>query len=346
MMRLISDYSRLAESPETTLRLSFDEIESVVLSVSLREARNRSAFYQRKHVSPAAGMNTRDRAPELAALNRPISEHYRRLGSTVGSLHDRRVTAFPISDLTANPLRPHFDAEADRKTPGAGLFYLQDEPLGEVPYTLLVCRRTGSGVQFEIQHEVRVRPDGSVPPADLCRDLIYWIACPPLLRAGEHDLERYAVLDYDVRHVFGFPHSFAESGHASAEQQTRYLAEFYAAFPKWKEWSALISERLGTAKPLETGYHAALGLSASEMILIHRIASIPELAAELQRLGASDAVLLDSGGSCAIWANWLNGNQGGVFANHYNYREARGAVMFLILKGSRGLPDKHRDPIR
>jgi hypothetical protein len=44
-------------------------------------------------------------------------------------------------------------------------------------------------------------------------------------------------------------------------------------------------------------------------------------------------VLLDSGGSCAIWTNWANGREGGVLASHWNFRAPRGAVLFLELDG-------------
>jgi hypothetical protein len=41
---------------------------------------------------------------------------------------------------------------------------------------------------------------------------------------------------------------------------------------------------------------------------------------------------VDSGGSCAIWANWLNGNRGGVLANARNFRPRRGAMPSLVWK--------------
>lgn len=86
---------------------------------------------------------------------------------------------------------------------------------------------------------------------------------------------------------------------------------------------------------LAKGYHAALGISEGQLILVHRYATIPQVAEELKKQGAKEAVLLDSGGSCAIWANWIGGAQGGILAHAWNFRPARGAVVFLVLKSKR-----------
>ncbi len=108
-----------------------------------------------------------------------------------------------------------------------------------------------------------------------------------------------------------------------------------SSFPDWKKWCETICQKLANPTSPETGYHATLGISEGELILVHRIATIPDLADELRTLGAQEAVLLDSGGSCAIWANWANGGEGGVLASAWNFRAPRGAVIFLVLKGKR-----------
>lgn len=339
------DYSRLASDPRVTLRLSLDEIEDLRLSVAERETRNRSQLYQRKHASRAAGWDTRQRDPALAALNRPIAEHYQLQSLCHGlkGLENKRVLAVAVSDLTANPLRPHYDATSD--DPRRSLFFLADEPIGQVPYTLLICYQHQGRIRLGIQHDVQVGEDGALPdsmPAEMRNGLRYWMACPPLLINGQHDLEAFCLRDYDLRHVFGFRSHFKEFGYRSEQKYLEELYKVYELFPDWERWCAAIGERLKTLPKPETCYHAALGLSEQELLVIHRTCTIPELAEELRRLGAGEAVLLDSGGSCAIWANWVNGNRGGVLASAWNFREARGAVLFIILKGERGLPAHSR----
>jgi len=339
--------------PVATLIIPRESIKKAALSVAFRSARNRSALYQRKHADRKAGLYTRHRDSALAALNAPFERHYEWLPSRLGEasgLENSPVIAFAISDLTANLLRPHYDAtipddqlafcsDAARRSvygeaPSARVFHLEDEPIGDVPYTLLMAGESGDSMRFSICHDVRVGRDGVLPPHAarvLGTSLGFWAACPPLLIGGEHKLEAFATLDYDLRHVFGFPKP-------GGEEQGLY--EIYDTFGSWQHWSERIRSRLAQLDSPAEGYHAALGLSDHEVIVVHRIATIPALAEELKSLGAKDAILLDSGGSCSIWANWVNGGRGGILASAWNFRPDRGAVVFLVLHGTRGLPGR------
>jgi len=321
-----------------TLLLPFEDIVRADLSVAGRSERNRTLLYQRKHAGSA--LATRGREPALAQLNQTIPEHYQRLVTRKRVDADAAVLAFSISDLTANLLRPHYDAsiDADRivheesviaSENGAKadvrLFHLKDEPIGEVPYTLLCCYEEGGAIRFAILHDIAIGPSGLLPrevsPA-IRSGLKWWAACPPLLASGRHDLEAFAVRDHDLRHVFGFPES------ATDEEAIRQM---YRSFPDWSEWSLTIRARLATIDSFETGYQAALGIGADQLILLHRTATIPDLARDLRALGADNGVLLDSGGSCAIWANWAHDGHDGILASHWNFRPRRGAVIFLTL---------------
>jgi hypothetical protein len=147
-------------------------------------------------------------------------------------------------------------------------------------------------------------------------------------------LGQYTILDYDLRHVFGFP--------KKAEDVTE-LRKIYQTFLYWKEWCSTIRSKLSDLKskrddwfPPE-GYHASLGICENKLLILHRIDTIPGISNRLKFLGAQEAVLLDSGGSCAIWVNWINANHGGVLAHNWNFRAARGAVVFLVVKGDRNI---------
>lgn len=342
MITLSLDYSDLEQTdPKATLRIFGDGIEQVHLSVASRAARNRKALYSKKHGD--SKLASRDRPEELTAVNTPILEHYKSLPK---SFENSRVIALPISDLTANPLRPHYDASISPEQLGGysdgsdtRLFYLEDEPIGEVPYTLLFSYEERGQTRLAIHHEVKVEPNGSLPdkiPQATLEGLNWWAACPPLLMGGQHYLDRYTLLDYDLRHVFGFPESFSKGSEARSEKEKELLDMYQqSSFPNWGKWCDLVRQKLRGLQSYETGYHAALGISGRELIVVHRITTIPNLAEELRSLGAQDAVLLDSGGSCAIWANWANGGDAGVLASAWNFRPPRGAVIFLVLKGKR-----------
>jgi hypothetical protein len=172
----------------------------------------------------------------------PISEHYKLLPK---SLESRRVIALPISDLTANPLRLHYDAsirpeQAFAYSDGSDtrLFYLEDEPIGKAPYTLLFSYEQEEGqTRFAIHHDVTVEPNGLLPTDKTPSRWNWWAACPPLLIRGQHNLNRYAILDYDLRHIFGFPESFPERSdeRKKKEQELRDMYQ-QSSFPDWGKW--------------------------------------------------------------------------------------------------------------
>jgi len=341
-------------SPNAILRISAEHLLRAVLSVS-RDLRQGSGRYQQKHIEGNA--RTRQRSKQHTALNLPISRHYELLpdgwnilpGMSGVAPDDFLVFAFSIGDLTANSLRSHSDVAQNPP-----LFYLKDEPIGDPAYTLLICYETSAGDRFAICHDVNVDELGNISRGlrlEIAGKLRWWAACPPLLVNGEFDEQRYAHLDYDLGHLFGFI--------AGKSQQ---LDEIYANFPRrhsprnagplaaqfpavvaqatWKTWCAAIDEALNDPSLRRPeGYHAALGLSKTgDLLIVHHYGTVKAVADCLSAAGAAQAVLLDSGGSCAIWSNWLNGaNKGGVLANHWNFREVKGAVSFLALKGYRGI---------
>jgi len=131
------------------------------------------------------------------------------------------------------------------------------------------------------------------------------------------------------------PENFPEGSDERKKKEKELRDIYHESFPDWDKWCEVIRRKLSDLKKPEIGYHAALGISGKELIVVHRTATIEEVAEELHTLGAEDAVLLDSGGSCAIWANWPNSGEGGVLANAWNFRAPRGAVIFQVLKGKR-----------
>ncbi len=333
------------DDPKATLRMSCNDIEQALLSVAKRVGRNRSDLYQKKHGGALHGYATRQRDPKHAGLNEPIAEHYQSVQQQRGSLDEKRVVAFPISDLTANPLRLHFDASIrpDQATMYANgsdtrLFHLDDEPIGEVPYTLLISYTSGGSIRFTIEHEVLVTETGSLPdsiPKEVRDGLNWWAACPPVVSRRSFDAKRYAELDYDHRHVIGFP--ILEEDPVKKEELEARLSEVFETFPSWNDWCDAIQTKLPDLEDWVPGSHAVLGISEDDLLLVHRTASIPVISEELiNEHGVQDAVLLDSGGSCAIWANWANRGKGVVLASHFNFRPERGAVVFLVLDGKRG----------
>lgn len=126
-----------------------------------------------------------------------------------------------------------------------------------------------------------------------------------------------AINEYDLRHVFG-------------RYETTITNEIYRGLRQsYEKFVASVNEK--KTKILTTGpevewYHAGIGIKKDTLIVIHHTGSLMELAFAFKEQGADDAVLLDSGGSSIIWANW---NQGKTIAHNVNYRPHRGAVIVI-----------------
>lgn len=332
--RIYLDLQR-ERDPNVTLHILAESIATVGLTIANRARRNRSALWQKKHLrddGSAPAVMTRQRDSKHAQLNWPITEHYRRfLGAQrLDESTAPPVLGFGIGDLTANPFRPHYDQTIPSVWTDANprLFMLDDEPIGHVEYTLLCCYLSNTGKpRFQILHNVLVSSDGRLPrdiPAGVQDGLVFWAACPPILEHGVPSLSRFAVLDYDVRHYFGFTRTPEE-----------YWTGFYHHFQPFSRWQANLLEKQSEFESTEAGYHAILGTAANgDLVLLHRYGAIAQLASEVLTAGemldlaVQDAVLLDSGGSCCVWSNWAN-RDGAVIASHQHFREHRGAMVFL-----------------
>src|SRR5712691_9589756 len=109
IMEFSLGYSLEREDPDATLTIPLQSIARAHLSVACRAERNRTALYQKRHLDAPA--KTRERDPRLGALNRPLSDHYESFSfSEKKVFRYAPVIGFAISDLTANLLRPHYEA--------------------------------------------------------------------------------------------------------------------------------------------------------------------------------------------------------------------------------------------
>ncbi len=337
MFKLEISYPEImSPDPCAILVMSNSIIKDVILSVSNRSIRNRTSLYHQRHKGVV--LETRFRSELITYLNKTIDDHYNILCKRY-DLKGKRVLGFTISDLTANLLRPHyyvydFDNKkvfSDKNTieqiykdnKKSSLFYFEDEPINSALYTLLIAYRAGANVKFSIFNDIKILKDGKLPdslPAEIKKNLLWWAACPPLLINGEFDILKFAILDYDLRHIFGF-------------NNRKLLRKIYESFIDWNRWKETIKEQLKKVKNFPIASHSILGLKEDKIYIIQIRNTIPAIANHLRKEGIKNAVLLDSGGSCALWANWVNSGKGGILNSNFNYRPFRGAVVFAVLEG-------------
>lgn len=313
-----------------TLKVRTQQITKAGLTTASRKRRNRSKLYQRKHDPTDAkehGAHTHQRPAAMADLNRPIPWHYQRFLAANGWYESTAppTYAFGIGDLTANPLRPSYNASEHEP-----LFFLKDEPIGDVRYTLLVCYLCEDEIRFAILHEVQVGKDGSLPlgvPSQIREGLAFWAACPAVLTNGNYCPTSFATLDYDIRHWTGW---FARD-----EAEEAAMWKLHRCFPNHDEWKKAVQEALDRGLQPKPIYHAALGIADDErVVIVHRVATPQGLAEELALEGCRQGVLLDTGGSPFLWSN-LPVSEGTVLACSSEFRPNRGAVVFLAMDGER-----------
>jgi hypothetical protein len=122
-------------------------------------------------------------------------------------------------------------------------------------------------------------------------------------------------------------------GFPDTDAQKEEMWEFYGSFTDHNEWEARVRKAVASAEPPAV-YHAACGLTGNdELVVIHRAATPEDLAQALKGHEVRDGVLLDTGGSPFIWANWLV-EEGQVLAcNRDEFRPRRGAVVSLATDG-------------
>ena len=320
------DLHREGSSVLPTLIVPLSSVRLAGLTIANRALRQKGTLFQAKHAEfqRVHGIATRDRLPGLAELNMLIEWHRDRFLA----MHDLylstapQIAAFGMGDLTANLLRPHCIVN-----PRRSFFWLAGEPFRQVEYTLLVFYAIGKRVAAEILHRVRVGDDGQLPssvPQTIRDGALFWAACPPLLENGEFDPFRFALLDYDIRHWKTFPRT---------DEGKEEMWEFYRSFGDHEEWEDRVRAEVDSAEaPVD--YHAACGVTDNEeIVVIHRAATPEDLALTLKNHHVRDGVLLDTGGSPFIWANWL-AEEGQILAcNHEEFRPRRGAVVSLATDG-------------
>lgn len=314
-MKLTYSFETNKEAPEIVMELPLSEINDMFLSIANREKRNGDSLYQQKHI--LGTQLTSERKKELSDINITIPGHFRQnLGIDNVLQVKERYLVLGVGDCPANLFRPSFDAS--KKSP---LFFLKDEPIEQKEYYGFIVKKEKE--ETKLQMEKIIFREGM--PLENGKGIVHlkWLFCStPLVYKGDVVSSMEMVMnDYDLRHTFG------KNAKKLTDKLYFRLREGYDKFVEMveKNRSGILTEG-----PEVEWYHAGIGIKENKIIVIHNIGSLLELAVKFKGLGVNDAVLLDSGGSSVIWANW---NIGGTIAHYLNYRPKRGAIIIIKTKG-------------
>jgi hypothetical protein len=313
-LQLTYSFDTNKESPEIIMELLLSEICHISLSMANREKRNGASLYQQKHI--LGTQKTSERKKNLSDLNITIPEHFKQDFDIDDVFHvENRYLVLGVGDLTANLFRPSFDASWKKP-----LFFLDYEPIEEKEYYGFIVQ--GEKDETIVRIEKIIFQDG-IPLENGKRiDHLKWLFCstPLVYKENVVNVSEMVLNDYDLRHTFG----------KSAKEFTDKLYfQLRASYKDFVEMVKKNESRILTTGPEVEFYHAGIGVKEDKILVIHHIGSLRELALKFKELGVKDAVLLDSGGSSVIWANW---NMGGTIAHHVNYRPKRGAIIIIEIK--------------
>lgn len=331
------------------MTIEHKELKAVYLNVADAERRNRTGAYKRRHtISGGSDVTPNEPSEEPADLRKPsIPEHVAQLRSITELANANSVCVengeefslepamicVPISDLTANLLRPcyHRDGFGTKR-----IHCFAGEPSASTTYSCICCidcSQSGS-CRLEIRELVFDTGSDSVRPADdqpfVQADLLWAAAVVPLVKNGEAlSASEIAKRNYDLRQILG--------RHAESEIQHAYAGWF-------DEWNQRVDDAVSMHESLNrefaSFYHSIIAIDEDGNIrIMQQDGALPDLAVSLQQAGIRAAGLLDSGGSCAIYDVWM-----ASYLNHgWYFREPRGAVLLFVLETNQKLPKPRHD---
>ena len=297
------------------LRIDRAEIESAALSVANRTRLMALPGMPRHRTAADA------EARGMDAVKVPIDDHLRRLGIVDG---DGKVLrrAVAISNRNLGTNHGHM---AWQRLEAPPIVRIGEDPCAWPSRSCLTVR-TGGGLSIEdLTFDVEAQCVHAADGTDVS-DSVEWATYgQQVLRRGtvarvDEIIDQF----YDLRHVLAFDHR--------REQGERIRQTVYEGYPERFREQALRAWR-ETGAPRARYFHNAVGLSATEVIVVQREGTIEEIGAALGEAGADDGLILDNGGSVVCWVWWANCYAGGVISPTVDYRPAGTSAIAFVLKG-------------
>jgi len=298
------------------LRLDRAEVASSGLSIANRDRLMALPGMPRHRVATAE----EERA--MAESKIRIEDHLRRL-EVCDSSGRAQHRAIAISNRNLGTNHGHLAWQRD-ETPR--LFHVSEDPCNQASYSCLTAWRDGSHSIADLTFDrLDQRVLDGVDGRDLSDEIEWATFGQRVLRAGELvRIEEIAAAFYDARHVLAFD--------PRREEGERIRRQLYQDYPG--SFEANVRTALREGSPRARYFHNAIGLSATEIVIVQREGTIEEIGMALQDAGAADGIILDNGGSVACWAWWVNDYAGGLVSPTVDYRPPGTSAIAFVLRGS------------
>ena len=297
------------------LRIDRAEIESVKLSVA-----------NRTRLMSLAGMPRHRAASEsetrgIESVKAPIDDHLRRLAIVDGQGKVQQ-RAIAISNRNLGTNHGHM---AWQRLEAPPVFRLGEDPCTWPSRSCLTVRTDGRLSIEDLAFDVEGQRVSAAGGADVSDEIEWATYGQQVLRRGavtrvDEIIDQF----YDLRHVLAFDHH--------REQGERIRKDIYEGYPERFREQALRAWR-EAGVPRARYFHNAVGLSASDVLIVQREGTIEEIGAALRDAGADDGLILDNGGSVVCWVWWANCYAGGVISPTVDYRPPGTSAIAFVLKG-------------
>lgn len=316
------------EEPEFYMRIGFEAIKDIRLSIAHRRLSNRGSGLIRHTGNPTGvriingivltGVYADDK--ENARLyHDSVEEHLKKLGLRDENGKNREQFVL----ITNGNLGNNYWHVAWQKDERDKLYHLADELLFERTYSCFVVPLEGNPriQRLKFQDPLILTEDGK----DISGEINWCNYGQQIVRDGSVvPIEDIVDQFYDIRHIFDW-----RDWGPRAEEDVKKLNEIFEGYPQGFREKVLNELVKGT--PRAKYDHHILGLSDDALVISHQKGLVEELAKNLVDKGVKDAVVLDQGGSSAVYASWPYPN-GGYLMQTSRYRPERISTIGIILQ--------------
>jgi len=330
----------IGEEPEFLMKIGFDAIEDILLSISHRQLSNRGSgsIWDKKTKSWARIINGK-KLSNAYETNREDTRIYHNIYEEhigVLKLREKGLEFVIISNGNLGNNCWHAAWQYDEKKK---LYCLKKEPFWERSYSCFIVPRDKTKKPFIGKVRFNEAEDLLDETRKNISEEVNWCNYGQQIvrtREGKTDavpIEEIIEEFCDVRHVFELKDWVKDKSNqeekAKVEKNLEIIGELYEGY--YTQFKEKMLQKLKEEFPRAKYYHSTLGLDDKGIVLYHYYDKIEEIAKRLVDKGVKDSIILDQGGSVGTYASWAYPNGGYLSTSSY-FRPNRISVIGFVLK--------------
>lgn len=316
--------------PEFMMKIGLSDIKDVQLSIGHRQLSNRGSGVVRhtgypKGIREIFGIELvgafHENKVDARIFNKSIEYHIEQLKYNEQNIVDGKEVEKDYFIITNGNLGNNFWNIAWEGDKSQKLYCLEDEPYLKRNYScFFVDNKLRLGIddfRFDFGESLL---DMSGKIVEDMRFVNYGqrIVKDGVVVPIEDIIEEF----YDIKHVFALK-DYGSRAENDISEMKKIFYDYPACFKK------NMIERLGSIERSKY-FHNVLGLDDDNLFVFQGYGVIEDLASILIDEGVNDAIILDNGGSCGIYASWMFPNGGWINNGSYFRPERLSVIGFEV----------------